>query len=1327
MRSPSTVDKPQVNRQGNRTQIGVKAPTKIEYYLMKGLIILGVISAGNFLLWFFDQKHTGFYPLFILLSFSISYKFLRVFFEWYHYWAIGIKTTPQIHKEWRVDMLTTAVPEEPFEMIKKSLIAMKNVRYPHITYLCDEGNNEQLRQLCRDLDVIYVTRSEKKDAKAGNINNALRLASGEICVILDPDHEPSPDFLEHVLPYFSDSKVGFVQIVQAYGNSDESMIAKGAAQQTYAFYGPMMMGMNSYGTVQALGANCTFRRKALDSIGGHAAGLAEDMHTAMRLHAKGWNSVYVPKILARGLVPSTLPAYYKQQLKWSRGTFELLLTVFPFLYSSFSWRQKIHYLLLPLHFAFGLFVFVDILVPVTSLLTGFSPLHIDLSSFLYAAVPFGVSVLFIRQYAQKWLLEKHELGLHIIGGAVLTGTWWVHLLGLVYTLLRIKVPYIATPKDDKPTNNWILSLPNIVVCIVCLGAILYGLYYDWNPYSFLMAGYALINLLLLSAVIFLGQHDLINKINNTIIKFGDFYMFLAALRQENNKLVLCFYALLRNGAPVFVLFVFIFCQSYPLIRNGIYNDNDVQGISNLKFTGGFYTGAYIPTVQKTNSLDTYEDFQQAINSNLNIVSIYQYWGTESLEKFPIELLNEVAEKGGIPMITWEPYVSSFPERADSPELRYEKKGMAAIAAGKFDDYIKAYALKIRSYNYPVFIRFGHEADNPAYPWSATGENTSEEYKSAWRQVVSVFAALGVSNVTWVWTPWAYDTFDQYYPGDQFVDWIGITCLNYGNASVDGKWMTFDEIYRPFRKYLIKTNKPVMLAEFGSTNYGGDATEWLKSSFNSIKSYREIKSLIFFNSNQDSNWITEWRPSSSTLKIDWTVKTLPSISKDFAYLSTGKPAWLMEKYLLDSVNLKKRDYSKRNVASIKGQPGNYCLLVDGKNFYIKGVAYNAMHEWRDGHYPNTRKQLERDFQAIKDMGANTIRRYHPSVYDRNILSVAEENKLKVLYGFWFDPEIDYYKDTAKVQEYINLVEQKVIQYKDSPTVLAWVVGNETSGLLKKHFDQPYLYVVREAYMRMIELIAQRIHELDSNRVVVTSLEHSWQLPGELYAFRQVAPSVDVIGINSYYDQQIGVLKKLTDHFDNTRPYLVSEFGPKGYWNPELTTVDKNGALIEDDDLDKAAVYSKEWREYIYANKGYNIGGVAFSWRDRYEGTATWFGLTDFKDRKKPAFYALQRVWTDNNFTPELPKVTIIGPSFKLLPNNKYEFTALQNGHLPLSYEWKVYNEDVLQEVGKIEPTKSSNIIQVVLPKNVERCRLYLYAYDTYGNVVTASKPITVFQY
>jgi cellulose synthase (UDP-forming) len=192
-----------------------------------------------------------------------------------------------------------------------------------------------------------VTRKEKKFAKAGNINHALKLAHGQIAVVLDPDHDPSPYLLERTLGYFEDPAVGFVQSVQAYGNQNDSFVAKAAAQQSYHFYGPFMTGTNTHGTTQAIGANCVFRRAALDSIGGHAAGLAEDMHTAMRLYAQGWQSVYVPEILTRGLTPSTLTAFYKQQLKWACGTFDLLFQEYPKLFRSFTVSLSFWKCLLP--------------------------------------------------------------------------------------------------------------------------------------------------------------------------------------------------------------------------------------------------------------------------------------------------------------------------------------------------------------------------------------------------------------------------------------------------------------------------------------------------------------------------------------------------------------------------------------------------------------------------------------------------------------------------------------------------------------------------------------------------------------------------------------------------------------------------------------------------------------------------------------------------------------------------------------------------------------------------------------------------------------------
>src|SRR5690606_18353634 len=269
--------------------ITINPPTKREKNTLRFMIVAGCLACGYIMLVFCSIDKVATSCLYTLLCITLGYSLARVLYEWYHYWDISVPKAKPNSKHYTVDVLTTYFPGEPYEMIENTLLAIKNIHYPHTTILCDEANDPHLIAFCIKNDIQHISRSERTDAKAGNINNALRkIAKGEICVILDPDHVPSPEFLNHVLPYFEDKKIGFVQIVQAYNNIHESYVAKGSAQQTFQFYGPIMMCMNSYGTVNAIGANCTFRREALESINGHAAGLAEDMHTAMRLHAKGW-------------------------------------------------------------------------------------------------------------------------------------------------------------------------------------------------------------------------------------------------------------------------------------------------------------------------------------------------------------------------------------------------------------------------------------------------------------------------------------------------------------------------------------------------------------------------------------------------------------------------------------------------------------------------------------------------------------------------------------------------------------------------------------------------------------------------------------------------------------------------------------------------------------------------------------------------------------------------------------------------------------------------------------------------------------------------------
>lgn len=526
-----------------------------------------------FLYWFLDEDHIGYEPLYWLLTTALGFKLLRTLHEWYHYFSVTTPVTPVLTKSYKVDVFTTACPGEPHNMIIGTLEAIQNMTYPHTTYLCDEGNDPVLKAACDRLGVKHVTRTIKVDAKAGNINNALKQATGDICLILDPDHVPQPEFLDEVLPYFENQEVGFVQVVQAYSNRKESLVAYGAAEQTYSFYGPMMMGMQAYGTVQAIGANCTFRREALDSIGGHAAGLSEDMHTAMQLHAKGWKSVYVPKILTRGLVPGTLASYYKQQIKWARGTFELLFTVYPKLFSKFTWRQKIHYFTLPLYYLFGVFNLIDFLIPVLALILAEFPWYVSLGDFIIMFTPFFCISICIRLFAQRWYHEKNEKGFHLFGGILRTGTWWVFTLGLVYSILRIKVPYIPTPKDDKPKNNFLLSVPNILMCAISIGAvaysqIVYGHLYD-NPYVQMMAVFALTNVAILGTIVLIGQESFLEWLRKYLLHASILQPVLMPLRMFVWRTRHGFYDGIRYASLLLVFCAFFISAAYILNKEEI--------------------------------------------------------------------------------------------------------------------------------------------------------------------------------------------------------------------------------------------------------------------------------------------------------------------------------------------------------------------------------------------------------------------------------------------------------------------------------------------------------------------------------------------------------------------------------------------------------------------------------------------------------------------------------------------------------------------------------------------------------------------------------------
>ena len=627
------------------------------------------------------------------------------------------------------------------------------------------------------------------------------------------------------------------------------------------------------------------------------------------------------------------------------------------------------------------------------------------------------------------------------------------------------------------------------------------------------------------------------------------------------------------------------------------------------------------------------------------------------------------------------------------------------------------------------LRFAHEFDNPAYPWSESGGNTPDDFISAWRHMVNHFDSLGVGNVAWIWNPWEEEGLEKYYPGDEYVDWIGVTCLNYGKAASNNRWYDLDAIYRPFSQKIKKYNKPVLLTEFGSTTFGGDQAQWLDRAFKLIETeFTEVRGMVFFYSDNDPHWgFTSWRPESGDTVINWTFASAQASQTVRTHLN---------RVPFNAHPFHQRDVSwslasNKEVVKCKnltGRPGSFQLMVDGFPFYIKGVVYNGGTDWRDGDIPLTRNKLEGDFSAIREMGANTIRRYDPGIYDQNIFNVAQENKLKVLYGFWFEQGVDYSRDERLLKEYEEKVIAAVKRHRDQEALLGWCIGNEVWGLSKRYYGQPYLHKVRRKYLEFIEHLARRIHELDPNHPVFIAEEHTSKLPAAIDDFNRHAPSVDVFGVNSYYYKHIIKLPGIMQTFGANRPYLISEFGPEGYWQPDFTRADNYGAVLEDGGLRKAHLYERRWLDQIVPYNSSNVGGIAYCWTDRLEGTATWSGLTDSKGRKKPSYCSLQQVWTGKPCDIRMNEVYIFSPEDAVEPGKSYTFFAVTEDSRSkgLKYEWYLCKDEFVIMKSGVVTEDDGRMAKVVIPDEKSAYRLYVNVSDENGYSNSASLPLPAFR-
>lgn len=372
-------------------------------------------------------------------------------------------------------------------------------------------------------------------AKAGNINYAIFSGetSGDLILTLDADHIPKTHFLQQVVPYFftfntstcryQSNQTAFVQTPQAFYNlpPDDPF-----GHQAHLFYGVIQQAKDGMNSAFYTGTNAVLRREALISVGLQnfadeflenesrldefelvggvsSASITEDMNTAMRLHAAGWQSVYHHEVLAEGLAPDDLSSTLKQKLRWAQGTIQVLSNENPLTKPGLSLGQRLQYFQTMYSYFSGFFIVIFIACPILFFYTGIAPVSAYGEAFAIHFIPAFV-LNRLTMVAVSWGIPAKELW-RSEQYAIALFPLYIQAVWSVVTGHPIK--FQVTPKQRQAGKYFNLVKPQIAVVVLTILGIVWSIYQFLigdlhNPWIYVLnTAWALYNVALISVVL----------------------------------------------------------------------------------------------------------------------------------------------------------------------------------------------------------------------------------------------------------------------------------------------------------------------------------------------------------------------------------------------------------------------------------------------------------------------------------------------------------------------------------------------------------------------------------------------------------------------------------------------------------------------------------------------------------------------------------------------------------------------------------------------------------------------------------------------------------
>jgi cellulose synthase (UDP-forming) len=374
---------------------------------------------------------------------------------------------------------------EPREVVESTLLTCLNIAYENKkVYLLDDSSIESYKQESKEianaLGAELFTRIGNKGAKAGMVNEVLKTLTEKYIAIFDADQNPMPSFLTTLLPFMEgDDRLAFVQTPQFYSNGDISPVAMAAHNQQAIFYEYICLGKSLNEGMFCCGTNVIFRREAVEDVGRFDEDtVTEDIATSLRLHAKGWKSLFIYKAYTFGMAPEDLGSYFKQQHRWALGTSQLfrkLVVLFFTNIKALKPIQWLEYIISTTYYFIGWSYLILMAGPVLYIFFNINSYNINPLAYTLTFVPFFIlsNVIFYSCMVKKKYTRRNMLYVQMLTALSMP----VYISATIIGLFNLdKKGFQVTPKGGATNVPLKVIWPQLLLFSAVFLTLLCGLF-----------------------------------------------------------------------------------------------------------------------------------------------------------------------------------------------------------------------------------------------------------------------------------------------------------------------------------------------------------------------------------------------------------------------------------------------------------------------------------------------------------------------------------------------------------------------------------------------------------------------------------------------------------------------------------------------------------------------------------------------------------------------------------------------------------------------------------------------------------------------------------